>query len=258
MEKVSIIIPAYNEEKRIGKTLESYSDFFNKLKKEKKLDYEILVVINNTTDNTENIVKKAQNKNKKIRYLNLKRGGKGYAVIEGFKDALKRNNDFIGFVDADLATSPEEYSKLIFSIKKSDGAIADRYIKGSKVFPPATFRRLVVGRIFNFLIRSLLLLPFHDTQCGAKLFRKSALKTIIPLLGMSQWAFDVDLLYNLHKNKFKIISVPTIWIDKEYSKINFLKAGPWMALGVIRLRILNSPLKKFIRIYDKFIKFIPR
>ena len=258
MEKISIVIPAYNEEKRIGKTLELYSAFFNMLKKEKNLDYELLIVINNTTDNTENIVKNAQNKNDKIIYLNLKRGGKGYAVIEGFKEALKRSSDLIGFVDADLATSPEEYSKLIFSIGKFDGAIADRYTKGSKVFPPATFRRLVVGRIFNFLIRSLLFLPFKDTQCGAKLFKRSALERIIPLLGMSQWAFDVDLLYNLYKNKFNIISVPTIWIDKEYSKINFIRAGPWMALGIIRLRILNSPMKNLIRIYDKLVRFIPR
>ena len=75
---------------------------------------------------------------------------------------------------------------------------------------------------------------------------------------MSQWAFDAELLYHLHKQGYKIKSVPTKWYDKEYSKINFWRAGPWMALGVVRLRLLNSNLKSFVRIYDKLIRFIPK
>src|SRR3972149_6124201 len=122
--KISIIIPAYNEEKRIGKTLQAYSKHFNSLAKGKNLDYEILVVINNTTDRTEEIVKKIQKKNKRIKYLNLKQGGKGYAIIEGFKDALKRKNELIGFVDSDMSTPPEEYARLALQMKNYDGIIA--------------------------------------------------------------------------------------------------------------------------------------
>src|SRR3989338_9940965 len=107
--KVSIIIPAYNEEKRIGNTLKEYSRFFENLRKEKKLNYEILVVINNTKDNTELIVKKYQKKNKNIKYINLPKGGKGYATAEGFKNALSQKNDLLCFVDADMATSPEAF-----------------------------------------------------------------------------------------------------------------------------------------------------
>ncbi|MEK6844140.1 MAG: glycosyltransferase [Nanoarchaeota archaeon] len=258
MKKAAIIIPAYNEEKRIEKTLEAYSNFFNFMKRNAKLDYEILVVINNTTDKTEEIVKKWRDRCDNIGYINLLRGGKGYAIIEGFKDALIRRNDFIGFVDADMATNPEEYYKLVYNLNNCDGAIADRYLKDSEVFPPATFRRLIVSRIFNFLIRALLFLNYRDTQCGAKIFRRNTIEKIIPQLSMSQWAFDVELLYLLKNKGFKIISVPTKWYDREYSKINFLRAGPWMLLGVLRLRILNSPLRKFIKIYDRLIKFIPR
>ena len=86
--KISIIIPAYNEEKRIGNTLQVYSAYFESIRKLKSLDYEILVSINNTTDKTLEIVKKFQKKDKRIIYLNLPKGGKGYAIIEGFKDAL--------------------------------------------------------------------------------------------------------------------------------------------------------------------------
>jgi len=255
---ISIIIPAYNEEKRIGKTLDKYSKYFEIQRRQKKIDYGILVVINNIMDRTEEIVKSAQKKNKRITYLNLKLGGKGFAVIEGFKEALKGGYDLIGFVDADMATSPEEYWKLIENMGKYDGIIADRYMKDSKIFPHPTMQRLFARKLFNFIIRSFLLMPLSDTQCGAKIFKREILEKIIPLLTMSQWAFDVELLYTLRKKDFRIRSFPTIWIDKEYSTINFWQAGPWMALGVIRLRILNSPFKRFIRVYDKLIGFIPK
>jgi len=256
--KIAIIIPAYNEEKRIGKTLNAYSIYFNELKNYRKLDYEIIVIINNTKDETEQIVKDYKRTNPNINYLNFERGGKGFAVVEGFKYALKGENDLIGFVDADMATLPEEFYKLIENINAYDGAIADRYLKNSEVFPKITFRRLVVGRAFNYFIRAVLFINYKDTQCGAKIFKKRALQEVIPRLNMSKWAFDVELLYQLKKLGYKIISVPTKWIDREYSKINFLRAGPWMALGVIRLRILNSPLNKFIKIYDKFLGSIKK
>ncbi len=258
MKKLSIIIPAHNEEKRIGNTLNFYSSYFENLRKTSDLGYEIIVVINNTSDGTEEIVKSIQEKNSRINFINLPRGGKGYAVIEGFKQALKGNSEFIGFVDADMATPPDEYFKLANSLKEAHGVIADRYLKDSKIIPIPSKKRIIARKLFNFVIRSSLFLPFRDTQCGAKIFRRKALENVIPQLTMSQWAFDVELLYALKKNNYKIRAVPTVWTDKEYSKINFWKAGPWMALGVLRLRIVNSPAKRFIRVYDKLIGFIPR
>ncbi len=257
MNKVSIIIPAYNEEKRIGKTLETYSAYFDVLRKRKELDYEILVVINNTRDKTEEIVKKWRRRNERIKYLNFKRGGKGFAVIEGFKDSLRRNNDFLGFADADMATLPEEYYKLIISLKDFDGVIASRYINGAVIEPKPTMQRLFAKRLFNILVRAMLLLPFKDTQCGAKVFKRGAIEKVLGNISLSQWAFDVDLLYSLKKAGFRIKEIPTRWHDKEYSKINFWRAGPWMALGVLRLRLINSPLKGIIKVYDKILGFVP-
>ena len=256
--KISIIVPAHNEEKRIGKTLEKYSIFFEDLRKKKILEYQILVVINNTKDATQEVVKRYSSLNKNINCMVLIRGGKGYAVVEGFKRSLKEGYEVIGFVDADMATSPEEYWKLITNMKGVAGVIADRYHKDSKIYPPPSTQRLLAKRLFNFVVRSVLLLPYGDTQCGAKIFRRNALEMVLPKLTMSKWAFDVDLLYVLKKQGFKVRSCPTVWIDKEYSKINFWQAGPWMVLAILRLRILNSPLKRFIKIYDKFVGFIPK
>lgn len=251
--KIAIVIPAYNEEKRIGPTLDAYSAYFDMLVKKKELDYEILVVINNTRDKTENIVRQKEKKNKHISHINLVQGGKGLAVIEGFRDALKRKNDLIGFVDADMATPPSAFHFLIKNIDGLDGVIASRYIKGSIVNPKPTFARIFVSRIFNAFIRAILLMPYRDTQCGAKLFKREAICRVLPQLAHSQWDFDVDLLFTLRKLGFIIKEVPTIWSDKKYSKINFIKAGPFMALGVLRLRFLNSPFYGLVRIYDKFI-----
>ena len=258
--KLAIIVPAYNEEKRIGRTLDCYSKYFEYIRRNDELDYRILVVINNTSDRTEEIVRPYIENNSRISYLNFKRGGKGFAVIEGFKYFLAARGDFdlIGFVDADMATSPEEYHKLIIGIGYYDGIVADRYLKSSVIIPKPSYKRLLASKLFNFVIRALFFSNWGDTQCGAKIFKSEALEEIMPCLSMSNWAFDVDLVYTLKMKGFKIKSYPTVWIDKEYSTINFWKAGPWMTFAVIRLRILNSPFRMFIRIYDKLIGFIPR
>lgn len=252
--KLSIIIPAYNEEKRIENTLEEYSKYFDEIARREGLDYEILVVINNTKDGTEEIVRKIQKKFTKIKYLNLVKGGKGYAVLEGFKDALKRKNELIGFVDADMSTTPDAFYDLVSNINSCGGVIASRYIKGSMVKPKPSFARVLVSRIFNASIRAILFMPYRDTQCGAKLFKREVLMMAIPHIKMTRWAFDVELIYTIRKDGFIVKEIPTKWSDKAYSTINFMTAGPWMALAIVRLRILHSPLKRFIRVYDQGVK----
>jgi glycosyltransferase involved in cell wall biosynthesis len=251
--KLSIVMPAYNEEERIGSTLADFSSFFESIRKNSQLSYQILVVINNTTDNTLSIVQEAKKKNPRISYINLPKGGKGYAVIEGFKHALDEKYDLIGFVDADNATIPSEFYKLVTNIDGFDSIIASRYIKGSVVNPRQGLKRIISSRVFNALIRSVMFLNIKDTQCGAKLFKSHSLRLIIPKITMSQWAFDVELLYLLKKNKMTIKEVPTVWSDNKYSKLNFMKAGPKMVLGILRLRIINSPFKSLVRIYDSVL-----
>lgn len=236
MKKIAIIIPAYNEEKRIGETLGKYLDFFKEAK--------ILVVINGTTDNTLEIVKKYP-----VQYLNFEKGGKGFAIKEGFKYALENNFDLIGYIDADMATPPESFSKLIEGIENYDGIISNRWMKES-IITNRTFKRKILSFGFNFLVRLLFHLPQTDTQCGSKLFKKEAIRAVIDNLKVERWEFDVDLLYNLNKQNFKIKEIPTIWDDKKGSKIS-LKAPIQMFTGILRLRLLYSPFKFIVRAYNK-------
>jgi glycosyltransferase involved in cell wall biosynthesis len=258
MKELVLVIPAHNEEKRIGPTLHEYSKFFEILEKKKELKHTILVVINNTQDKTEQIVKNHIKNHKAVKYIDLKKGGKGYAVIEGFKESLKKRADYIGFVDADMATSPEEYYKLLTKLTQYDGAIAERYSKGAVITPKPTLARYLAKKLFNLVVRTIMLLPYKDTQCGAKVFKRRVIEKVIPSLSMSQWAFDVELLYHANKKGFRIASVPTKWTDKEASKINFWSAGPMMVLGIIRLRIINSPFKIFVRFYDRITRRIKK
>jgi len=250
----SIVIPAYNEEKRIGKMLESYGHFFGKKEEEKEIDkFEILVVINGTTDKTEEVVKTFSKKYPQIKCLNLKEAGKGFAIIEGFRKALEnRKNKLIGFVDGDLSTPPEAFYDLIRNIKEYDGIIADRWDKKSIVTPKQSHFRRFISRGYNLIVRTLFLFPYADTQCGAKLFKREILENNINKFGRSKWGFDIVLLYCLRKeSKAKIKSIPTIWRDKVGSHINLKKTPVRMFASALRLRLSHSPFEFIVRFYKK-------
>lgn len=253
--KIAIVIPAHNEERRIGETLEKYLSFFRKLKTQ-GVDFEIIVVLNACSDNTKKVVESIGGK--ELIILEFKQGGKGFAVIEGFKNALKRNSSAIGFVDADAATSPAAFYHLFMHLKDNDGAIASRYVPGAIMRPRPTLQRWIVSRMYNSVIRAVFLMSYRDTQCGAKLFSRKSVAKLVNQIGMTKYAFDTELLYKARKEGLHIIEVPTIWADKEYSKVNAFTAGPMMLLGIIRLRILHSPLRRIIRVYDFGAEIIRR
>jgi len=247
--KVSIVIPSHNEEKRIRNTLEEYTKFFDKNLKE---NYEILVILNACTDKTLEIVKDISKRKKSVKYKNLKNAGKGLAIMDGFKEALKHKTELIGFVDADMATSPEAFNDLIKNIDGYEGIIASRYEEGAIVKSKQKFMRIIASRVFNFLVRVWFFLPYKDTQCGAKLFKKPALNKIISHVTTTNWAFDVDLLYKSKKFGFAIKEQPTIWDDKKDSKLNLKKASIQMFFAVLRLRLLNSQIRKIWWIFRPF------
>jgi dolichol-phosphate mannosyltransferase len=249
--KISIVIPAYNEEFRIGRTLEEYSKFFRKKKKLKEISgFEILVVLNACRDGTLDVVKKFKKKYGEIRFLDFEQGGKGFAIVEGFKDALKRDNSLIGFVDADMATSPEAYYDLVEQIGPHGGVTASRWIKGSKV--NRSSGKYIRSKGFNFIVRSMGLVNQRDTQCGAKLFKREVIEKIHPSLVLTEWAFDINLLFVCKKNKFEVKEIPTKWEDQEDSKINFARTPLQMLLGAVRLRLIYSPFAQLL----KPVKFI--
>jgi len=247
MVKLSIIIPAYNEERTIENTTNQYIEFFDK---KMKRDYEIIIVPNGCRDKTVEIVKKLSKKYKQVRYFDLGLlGEKGKAVIKGFELA---NGDLIGFVDADLSTSPKAFYNLVVNLKDNYGIIASRWMRGSKVNVKQPLLRRMLSRTFNFFVRLILGLRYIDTQCGSKLFKKEAIKQIYNKLNITRWAFDVNLLYLMKLNGFKVIEVPTEWNEtRKKSKLNIKSAVPEMFLSLIRLRLAYSKFKFIVDLSDR-------
>lgn len=231
--KISIIIPAYNEEKRIGKTLTEYASFFEG----KKINHEFIVVLNGCTDNTLSVVQDIQKKFFSIHVINLTQAGKGLAVVAGFKDALTRDNDLIGFVDADMAIRPEQFLQLIKEIGSADGIIASRYMAGAQLYPPRPAHKEVVRLlVFKPMVNVLFGMWYKDFQCGAKLFKRAVIEKVAPVMVVKSWAFDVDLLYLCKKNSFTIKEIPTVWYDQDLSTFNLFTGGANMFVSLIKLR----------------------
>jgi len=205
---LSIIIPAHNEEKRIGRTLEQYLKAFNK-------NTEFWVILNACADNTLAVVKEKQSQYSNLKYLDIKEAiNKGGAIKEGFKVTQGEN---IGFVDADLATTPEEYKKLVHNLKRYDGVIASRYAPGAEA--KRTLMRRFVSRGFRLISKILFHLPYYDTQCGAKIFKREVIEKILPEMKINNMMFDVELLVLARKYNFKIKEVPTKWQEVESSAL---------------------------------------
>jgi len=243
--KVSIVIPAHNEEERIGKTLSTYCTFFENVAKKQNIQTTFIVVLNGCTDNTLHIVKQQQKQHSCIEILDLPEAGKGLAVTHGFKHALKNGYDLIGFVDADMATRPPYFYELIETINNYDVIFASRYMKESKVMPKRPWiKRWGRELIFNPLVRLLMGVNFRDFQCGAKLFKRQVLEKIVPEITMKDWAFDVEVLYLSKKYGFSLKEIPTVWYDQTGSKFDIIKAGSRMLSSIVKLRWKHSRFAK--------------
>ena len=237
--EISVIIPAYNEEERIESTLKEYVNFLNR---EFEKNFEIIVVTDGCIDRTPEIVENMRRECSKIIHLHPpKRLGKGGAIKLGFKTA---KGNVIGFVDADCSLSPKDCKTLINKLRNCDAVIGSRRMGNKQVYD--SFTREMGSRAFNFLVKLLFHLPFRDTQCGAKFFKKNVVKSVVDELGLSDWSFDVELLYRIRRKGFKIVETEIEWNHKKGSKLKVSRASIKMFLSIIGLRVKFSPLSKII------------
>lgn len=243
--KLSIVVPAYNEESRLPPMLDAYLDFFVPRYGD---DVEFVVVVNGSTDRTESVVRGYQQRNHQVRLaVEPRKVGKGQAVIMGFDEA---RGDLIGFTDADGATPPHAFQELVDGIGDFGAIIASRWLPASDIHPRQPLSRRVASRIFNWKVRILFGLKITDTQCGAKLFARPAFEAVRPHLGLTQWAFDVDLLFHTRRSGFEIREISTTWRDVKGSKVNVPRASVEMTLAIWRLRLLHSPFRWIVMLYD--------
>ena len=242
---LSIIIPAYNETKRLPLTLmdieKRLSDF--------DFSYEILVVDDGSKDATEEVVKRFSHLIKNLRLIDNKENhGKGWVVRQGM---LEAKGEIRLFTDADNSTSIDQFNNMLPYLKQGyDVVIGSRDVKGAKLVPPQAWYKRLAGNIGNLLIQILLLPGMWDSQCGFKAFTEEAAEKIFPLMKIDRWAFDVEALSLAKKLGYKIKEMPVVWVNSLESKvklsgyINFfsevLKIKWWMIIGKYNLKFKNQ------------------
>ncbi len=230
---LSVVIPAYNEEKRLGATLIRMLEYFDT----KPYGFEILVIDDGSTDGTARVVDAVAETRPEVRLLQYDRNrGKGYAVRFGM---LRATGDRVLFSDADLATPIEEVEKLLASLDASnDVAIGSRDIRGSELLQRESFLREFGGRAFNKLVQFLAVQGIHDTQCGFKLFTQGAAQKIFSRCQVDDFAFDVEVLYVATRILgLRVAEVPIRWAHQAGSKISPLRDGIRMVRTVFKIRI---------------------
>jgi len=214
---LSIIIPAYNEAKRLPQTL---VDIDYRLQ-DVDFSYEIIVVDDGSKDATAEAAKKFSELIRNLRIItNEENKGKGGVVKQGM---LEARGHIRLFTDADNSTSIEQFRKMLPYFKEGyDVVFGSRGIKGAKLEPPQPFYKRFLGNIGNLIIQILLLPGIKDTQCGFKAFTEEASQKIFSLTRINRWAFDVEALALAKNLGYKIKEIPIIWKNDPESKVKLL------------------------------------
>ncbi|MBN2197699.1 glycosyltransferase family 2 protein [Candidatus Wolfebacteria bacterium] len=222
MEKpyLSIIIPAYNEAKRLPETLADINKKIKELKfpSGKQDDYEIIVVNDGSKDATVDAAERFKSLIDNFKLIdNKKNHGKGWVVRQGM---LEAKGKIRLFTDADNSTSLEQFNNMIPYFEEGyDVVIGSRDIKGAKLVPPQPWYKRLAGNIGNLIIQILLLPGIWDTQCGFKAFTKESAENIFSLIKSERWAFDVEALALAKKCNYKIKEIPITWVNSVFSHV---------------------------------------
>ncbi|MFA5175694.1 MAG: dolichyl-phosphate beta-glucosyltransferase [Candidatus Nanoarchaeia archaeon] len=231
---LSIIVPVYNEEKRIQPFLPNLIDFSKKNLK----NYEILLINDGSKDNTLNVLKELIKNNKTTKIISYNENkGKGYAIREGI---FSSKGSKVMFIDADGSIMPDQIPNLVKELEHYDCVVGNRKDKNSKV---TTSRyRAFTQILFNGIVRVLFWTGIDDNLCGFKGFKKEVAKDLFQEMYDYGWIFDVELFYKMKKKGYSLKRIPLVWTHVDDSKMKFTDPA-WMFIKL--LIILKLRLKKW-------------
>lgn len=226
---LSIVIPAHNEERRLPSAFDKINDFL----KTQNYSYEVIVVENGSSDKTTEITKEYAKKYKYIRLIEVKTRGKGLAVKAGM---LEAQGEYRFICDADLSMPIEEIVKFLPpNSVDGDVVIGTREGKGARRIGEP-FKRHMMGRVFNLIIKLTILPGYEDTQCGFKMFTKRAAEDLFAIQKLNGIGFDIELIYLARKKGYKIKEVPITWYYDADSRMRLFKDSLKALLEIWQIR----------------------
>ncbi len=228
---ISIVIPAYNESARIEDALGRVLN----CARQRGWNAEVLVVDDGSTDGTADIVRRWTDDFPELSLVeNSGNRGKGYSVRNGL---LQATGEIVMFTDADLSAPIEEAERLFEALGNgADVAIGSRWLDKRKQTTHQPLYRRFFGRCYNWLTRTVMGLPYMDTQCGFKAFKHGPAQDIFRLQTIERWGFDPEILFIGRKLGFRVVEVPVTWGHDERSRISYLRDGSQMLREMVEIR----------------------
>ena len=227
----SVVIPCFNEERRIGSSLRKIVEFFSG----RAEPWEVIVVDDGSSDGTSDTIRHGFAGESRVRLIRHEtNSGKGFAVRAG---ALAAAGDLVLMSDADLSTPIAEVAAL--EAKASEGfdlVVGSRVVRGARISTPQPLQRRLSGWVFRKLVRGLGLCSVEDTQCGFKLMRRPAIDGVLRQIETEGFAFDVELIARAERAGLRVAEMPITWHDAEGSKVRLFPDALNMAVDLLRLR----------------------
>ncbi len=228
---LTVVLPAYNEENRIGFSLFRIKDYLQT----RHISAEIILVDDGSTDRTVEVAREIMEDYPVFRVITLPvNRGKGAAVRAGM---LQARGELVLFTDADLSTPIEELEKFLPLVREGyDAVIGCRALPESVIKQRQGWLRERLGKCFNLLVRLLVLKGYRDTQCGFKLFRREAAREIFFRLETEGFAFDVEALLLARKLGFRVAQVPVVWVNHPQSRVRLVRGSLQMLIELLKIR----------------------
>jgi len=228
--ELSIVIPSFNEDLRLPTTLREISSYIRSSRRET----EVIVVDDGSTDRTSDVANSFRGEIERLRVVaNNKNRGKGYSVRHGMMEARGR---VVLFTDADLSAPIAEADKLLAALADHDVAIGSRAMDRSLISVRQSLFREYAGIIFNFIVRAILRLPFVDTQCGFKAFRRERCRVIFEQQRIERFGFDPEILYLARHHGLSSAEIPVRWAHSPATKVSMWRDSIQMFLDVFVIR----------------------
>ena len=226
---LSVVVPIYNEDKILKKNLTKIHSFFHN-----KYNFELIVVNDSNNLNIKNILSKIKFENLVI-LNNKKNYGKGYSLVRGIKSS---NGDVVLITDIDLSTPLVEYNHLVELLKKDfDIIIGSRSMSSSYIKNKQSIIRIIMGKLYNNLVRFILNLNYKDTQCGFKIFKGNEIRKISSKCSINGFSIDVEILYLAKKLNLKVFEKGVFWSNSSSSSVNLFYDPLIMFIDLLKIRL---------------------